>query len=157
MPGVRIWSLHPRYLDRPGLTAGWREGLLAQAVIAGRTRGYKHHSQLVRLREQPEPLAATAAYLHGLADDAEQRGYRFDRTLVEWPGEASTVPRIEVTDGQLMVEWWHLMAKLRARAPEAAAAVAAVTADGGLPEVHPLFTVVAGPVAAWERSAAGPG
>ena len=58
---VRIWSLHPRYLDRQGLTACWREGLLAQAVLAGRTKGYRHHSQLERFRAQPDPVAAVGA------------------------------------------------------------------------------------------------
>jgi Pyrimidine dimer DNA glycosylase len=47
---MRIWSLHPRYLDRQGLTAGWREGLLAQKVLTGTTKGYRNHPQLRRFR-----------------------------------------------------------------------------------------------------------
>lgn len=43
---MRLWSLHPQYLDAKGLVALWREGLLAQAVLAGQTRGYKRHPQL---------------------------------------------------------------------------------------------------------------
>ena len=35
---MRLWSLHPRYLDRQGLTALWREGLLARAVHALKAR-----------------------------------------------------------------------------------------------------------------------
>ena len=38
---MRLWSLHPSYLDARGLVALWREGLLAQAVLKGRTRGYQ--------------------------------------------------------------------------------------------------------------------
>ncbi|MGP9584395.1 pyrimidine dimer DNA glycosylase/endonuclease V, partial [Micrococcaceae sp. AOP34-BR2-30] len=30
---MRLWSLHPEVLDRQGLIAGWREALLAQAVL----------------------------------------------------------------------------------------------------------------------------
>ncbi len=30
---MRIWSLHPKYLDRQGLLACWRETLLAQKVM----------------------------------------------------------------------------------------------------------------------------
>lgn len=30
---MRLWSLHPSYLDRAGLLAVWREGLLAQSVL----------------------------------------------------------------------------------------------------------------------------
>ena len=32
---MRIWSLHPEYLDSRGLVALWREALLAQAVLRG--------------------------------------------------------------------------------------------------------------------------
>ena len=48
---MRLWSVHPLHLDRQGLTACWREALLAQAVLAGRTRGYRAHPQLERFRE----------------------------------------------------------------------------------------------------------
>ena len=63
---MRIWSVHPRYLDRQGLLACWRESLLAQAVLADATKGYQHHPQLERFREQPDPLVAIGAYLAGL-------------------------------------------------------------------------------------------
>lgn len=47
---MRLWSVHPKYLDVRGLVALWREGLLAQAVLRGRTKGYLHHPQLERFR-----------------------------------------------------------------------------------------------------------
>ena len=37
---MRLWSLHPRCLDAKGLVALWREGLLAQEVLRGKTRDY---------------------------------------------------------------------------------------------------------------------
>ena len=83
---VRIWSLHPRYLDRQGLTACWREGLLAQAVLAGRTRGYRQHSQLERFRAQPDPVAAVGAYLEAVAREAADWGSRFDVTRIDRTG-----------------------------------------------------------------------
>ena len=49
---MRLWTLHPKYLDARGLVALWRESLLAQAVLAGRTRGYRSHPQLERFRER---------------------------------------------------------------------------------------------------------
>jgi len=116
---VRIWSLHPRQLDRQALIACWRETLLAQAVLAGRTTGYRHHPQLARFRSAPAPLAALGAYLSALADEADARGYRFDRTRIDIPGVADgTLP---VTDGQLSYEWAHLFSKLEVRSPETAA------------------------------------
>ena len=96
----------PRYLDRQGLTACWREGLLAQAVLAGRTRGYRQHSQLERFRAQPDPVAAVGAYLEAVAREAADRGYRFDVTRIDRTGPpagtapaGAAVPRIPVTEG----------------------------------------------------------
>ena len=45
---MRLWSLHPRHLDRQGLLALWREGLLARKVLTGGTCGYREHPQLAR-------------------------------------------------------------------------------------------------------------
>ncbi len=143
---MRLWSLHPRYLDRQGLTACWRESLLAQAVLLDRTRGYRNHPQLRRFRAQPDPGAAIGAYLTAVADEAGARGYRFDVAKIEHPvAGVTTVPRIAVTDGQVAHELEHLLAKLRARSPAAAAALAGV-----VPDVHPLFVVVPGEREPWE-------
>lgn len=141
---MRIWSVHPQFLDGKGLVACWRETLLAQAVLAGRTRGYTRHPQLVRFRAQDDPIGAIGAYLAGLADEAELRGYRFDRTRIDRP--VATNGLIAVTDGQLAYEWQHLQAKLAGRSPE----VAARWRDAP-PEPHRLFRVVPGPVEDWER------
>ena len=79
---MRIWSLHPSLLDRRALVACWRETLLAQKVLRGLTRGYTNHPQLIRFRAHPQPLEAVAAYLSGLADEADARGYSFNRALI---------------------------------------------------------------------------
>ncbi len=145
---MRIWSLHPRYLDRQGLTACWREALLAQAVLEGGTRGYTRHPQLERFRAEPDPLAAIGDYLAAVADEASARGYRFDRSKVHRRGDPSR--RIDVTSGQLELEWWHLRQRLSLRSPEYAERWSGIER----PDPHPLFTVVDGPVATWERSTA---
>ncbi len=145
---MRLWSLHPRYLDRQGLTGGWREALLAQAVLAGRTRGYRSHPQLVRFRAHPEPGAAVGVFLTVLAAEAAERGYSFDRSRIDLPADPSAgVALIPVTAGQLEYERRHLLAKLAERTPERCAALEAA----GDPEPHPLFEVVPGPVESWER------
>ena len=142
---MRLWSIHPQHLDRQGLTALWREALLAQAVLAGRTRGYTRHPQLERFRETPEPLGALAAYLDVVREEATSRGYSYD------PARVDAVPRwtgtVEVTTGQVELEWAHLLAKLQVRSPERYE-VQRLRA----PVPHPLFEVVAGPVASWERA-----
>jgi hypothetical protein len=137
--------VHPGSLDRAGLVACWRESLLAQAVLTGATVGYRHHPQLERFRAEPDPVAAVGAYLTGLADEADARSYRFDRSRIVAPGAPQ--PVIAVTDGQLAHEWAHLGRKLAARSPDDARRWAA-----SVPQPHPLFHVVAGPVASWERA-----
>ena len=142
---MRIWSLHPGYLDRQGLVACWRESLLAQKVLAGKTVGYTRHPQLARFRVLDDPLAGIGAYLQGLADEAGLRGYRFDVSRIARPDRVLT---LTVTRGQLDVEAAHLLAKLKKRSPERVA---------GFPKPadllpHPLFTVAPGPVADWERA-----
>ena len=144
---MRIWSLHPALLDRQGLTACWREGLLAQAVLAGRTKGYLRHPQLERFRAQPDPLASIGAYLAGVADEADARGYTYDRTRIDRPGPA---PLMAVTDGQLEHELQHLRAKLAARSPDRLP-----LAVRALP--HPCFLVEAGGIEGWERVSDGTG
>lgn len=168
---MRLWSLHPRHLDRQGLTGCWRESLLAQAVIAGRTRGYRSHPQLERFRAQAEPLDSIGEYLEVLAEEAATRGYRFDRSRIDHrparvaedaaaagetahgasagaDGSRAEVPRIPVTSGQLDLEWRHLLQKLEARSPEHWERASAL----GGPTAHPLFEVVPGPVESWERA-----
>ncbi|GAB3132712.1 pyrimidine dimer DNA glycosylase/endonuclease V [Tsukamurella serpentis] len=143
---MRIWSVHPRYLDRQALVACWRESLLAQAVIAGRTRGYTRHPQLERFRSCADPSSAIGGYLHSVADEADARGYRFDRSRIDSPAPGS-VP-ITVTAGQLDLEFDHLMTKLRARSPDLAMRWREVER----PDPHPSFTVVPGEVEHWERA-----
>jgi hypothetical protein len=142
---VRLWSVHPRYLDRRGLVALWREGLLAQAVLRGRTRGYTRHPQLARFQCQGAPLACIAAYLRAVQAEASARGYRFATSKISRAG--GTLKAIQVTRGQLEYEWRHLHAKLSRRDPEWLAKLGALS----LPKPHPSFRVVAGEVEEWER------
>jgi hypothetical protein len=140
---MRLWSLHPRYLDAKGLVALWREGLLAQQVLAGNTRGYRKHPQLSRFLGQPDPQQAIAAYLVEVQREAERRGYRFDGSKI---GRCASRVGITVTRGQMDYELAHLRAKLALRDPAAMRKIAALQN----PRPHPLFKVVAGNVEAWE-------
>lgn len=142
---MRIWSLHPRYLDAKGLVALWRETLLALKVLQGGTRGYRNHPQLQRFREHDDPIGALASYLRDVREEAIQRGYRFDPAKI--PDLAGGVDPIPVTEGQLQYEWEHLRRKLAHRDPERHARYTGLAA----PEAHSLFRVVPGPVADWER------
>lgn len=140
---MRLWSLHPRYLDPQGLVALWREALLAQAVLRGQTKGYRHHPQLLRFQESAAPRAAIATYLRIVQEEATRRGYQFDARKI---GRAEHEERLSVNRGQVQYEWQHLRRKLEQRSP---AWLAQLPATQRL-TVHPLFRVVAGGVAKWE-------
>lgn len=141
---MRLWSIHPKYLDPKGMVALWREGLLAQKVLLGQTRGYQHHPQLTRFRACGDPVLAIGVYLADVALEAERRGYNFDKSKVVLTGPCE---RIAVTSGQLDYEWSHLRRKLSERAPQLLAANTDVVAR----ETHPLFCIVPGEIEAWER------
>lgn len=141
---MRLWSLHPKYLDPQGLVALWREALLAQAVLRGETRGYRHHPQLDRFKRHAAPLAAISLYLQAVHAEAEARSYSFDKSKIQAAGEQAI---LTVTSGQMEYEWAHLMAKLKVRNPALHQKWRATAA----PEAHPLFKIRAGEVEPWER------
>jgi hypothetical protein len=141
---VRIWSVHPKYLDARGLVAVWREGLLAQAVLKGETKGYTHHPQLLRFQERSSPVGFIAEYLRGVHGEAVSRGYQFARAKI---GRSRASGSLTVTRGQLEFEWQHLMAKVSERDPKWLPRIATVKH----PQPHPLFRVVRGDIAPWER------
>ena len=132
---MRLWTLHPKYLDRVGLLALWREALLAQAILRRETRGYRNH---------PEPPAAIGAYLKEILSEALRRGYRFTPAKI---GPCRDVPAIPVTRGQLLYERDHLLGKLAVR--DCAACRVLTKTDE--PDPHPLFTICEGEVETWER------
>jgi hypothetical protein len=148
---MRLWTIHPRHLDAAGLVALWREALLAQAVLLGRTRGYTRHPQLQRFRAAADPEACIAGYLRVVADEATSRGYAFDATRIVASG-APARPLAE-TRGQLLYEWEHLGRKLERRSPEWYRDRVA----GAQPTPHPLFRIVAGGIRDWERRIASEG
>ena len=145
---MRLWSLHPEYLDPQGLVALWREALLAKAVLRGETRGYTHHPQLERFYAHPHPRSAMNSYLAAVHAEATRRGYAFDRSKIR---PVRAVQPIPVNSGQLACEWRHLQGKLSVRSP----GVLARWNDVVTPACHPLFRPQPGPVASWERAVGG--
>ena len=143
---MRLWTLHPKYLDAQGLVALWRETLLAREVLRGRTQGYRRHPQLQRFRSCTSPRTAINRYLALVYVEAHARGYAFDRSKL---GRTGSAQRIPVTDGQLSYEWRWLLSKLRRRSFP----VYRRHLDVFRPEANPLFRVVPGPIADWERDA----
>jgi len=144
---LRLWTLHPRYLDAAGLVALWREALLAKAVLQGRTAGYRHHPQLDRFKATANPPAAINAYLHTVYAESVSRGYRFDVRKLDGPRSRL---RLSATSGQLAFEWRYLLEKLRRRAPSRFRELKRTRVF----RAHPQFRVRPGPVARWEKGRA---
>jgi hypothetical protein len=141
---MRLWSLHPKYLDPKGLVALWREALLAQAVLRGNTRGYLNHPQLLRFRQQASPLSVIASYLVAIHSEAQNRGYSFNLSKV---GPVQPLSIFPVSSGQVEFERQHLLSKLAVRSPSFYSQLSLVPS----PETHPIFEIITGGIESWER------
>jgi len=142
---LRLWSLHPSFLDRKGILGVWREGLLAQKVLLGKTKGYINHPQLARFRNTEDPVLYIGTYLYFIYIEGANRGYSFDiKKIIKY----DTNLRIELTIGQLYFEYKHLLKKLEKRDPQK------FNEDiKRKPEPHTLFKLVEGGIEPWEKSA----
>ena len=141
---MRLWSIHPKYLDQKGLVALWREGLLAQKVIAGETQGYKNHPQLNRFKESSSPFINIGDYLVEVYKEADNRGYKFNAGKIRcFTGRTE---QIEVTKGQMLYEFEHLLAKLKVRDYEKFEEIQGYV----IFKPNPLFKVIDGEIEKWE-------
>jgi hypothetical protein len=140
---MRIWSLHPKYLDSKGLVALWRETLLAKHVLEGKTKGYKNHPQLYRFRKANNPLDLINQYLSEVYHEALNRNFNFDKQKVNWNFKKSKLP---VTAGQLNYEVMHLLIKLKNRDYKKYKELKSLSAY----ENHPIFQLVNGEIEEWE-------
>ncbi len=140
---MRIWSLHPRFLDSKGLIALWREALLAKHVLEGKTKGYKNHPQLLRFKNSAVPLDCINHYLSEVFNESLRRGYHFDRCKINWEFKPQ---QLNVSIGQLEYEWKHLLSKLHTRNLEK---YKLLLLEANI-ESHPLFCSVEGEVEVWE-------
>lgn len=142
---MRLWSLSPKYLDRLGLLAVWREGLLAKKVLAGKTKGYKNHPQLDRFRDQDKPLDHINAYLLGIYQEALNRGYLFNKSKIS--PLKKKLKNIKVSTRQIEYEFKHLLNKLEIRDKNRYQSLKNVVKISQ----HPLFRRVKGKIEEWEK------
>ena len=140
---MRIWSLHLKYLDAKGLVALWRETLLAQHVLEGKTKGYKNHPQLIRFKKSKYPIDAINYYLKFIFEEAESRGYHFSEE--KFDSHCKKV-KLSVTDGQMKYEMEHLLKKLKTRDPVLFKKIKSIKEF--IP--HPMFTITKGEIEDWE-------
>lgn len=140
---MRIWSLHPKYLDSKGLVALWREVLLAKKVLEGNTKGYINHPQLNRFKKVQSPLDAIHQYLFEVHKEALKRNYKFDNSKFS---DSFKKTKIAVTSGQVEYEAKHLAEKLKNRDTEKYHYFQKTNSI----DVHPIFKVIEGGIEDWE-------
>lgn len=140
---MRLWSIHPNYLDAKGLVALWREGLLAQKVLKGETRGYINHLQLNRFKSKRDPIGAIGRYLYFIHKESMQRGYSFNLEKID---NIKSRTKMAVNSGQVDYERLHLLAKLKSRDRSLYSKVRIIKKL----DVHPFFQVVKGNIEDWE-------
>jgi len=133
---MRLWSIHPKYLDTKRLVAAWREGLLARAVLLGKTKGYKNHPQLNRFKGKSIEYIDT--YLFNICSEAERRGYSFDKSKIDIVDKKIS---IDVNSDQVYYELRLLEFKLNKQ----------IILNGDFPDVNPIFRLVNGPIEPWEK------
>jgi len=141
---MRLWSLDPEYLDRAGLLAVWREGLLAKKVLLGKTRGYKNHPQLIRFKGHKNHLELIDSYLFYIIKEAEKRHYHFDGSKI---GFNRPTLKIKVNSGQIDYEFQHLLNKLKKRDRAKYKELLLLKKV----KANKLFKIVKGGIENWER------
>ena len=141
---MRLWSLSPKYLDRAGLLAVWREGLLARKVLLGETVGYKNHPQLARFKQFKNPVKVIDNYLNGILKEARRRDYNLDASKIK-PVKDNF--KILLNQGQLQYEFYHLLKKLEKR--DRLKYLELKKLDKISP--HKIFKVVPGEIEEWEK------
>ncbi|MDY9923042.1 pyrimidine dimer DNA glycosylase/endonuclease V [Methanobacterium sp.] len=145
---MRLWSLHPVYMDSKGLVALWREGLLARAVLKGKTKGYTNHPQLIRFQKQEHPIVYLDTYLNHVYLEANRRGYNFNQEKI---GVEHTSKQIPVTQGQMLYEMEHLLRKLKKRDQDKYQEVKKILVQKDSPIPNPIFNVIPGDIELWEK------
>lgn len=140
---MRIWSIHPKYLDTKGLVALWRETLLAKHVLEGKTKGYRNHPQLNRFKQADKPIDSINQYLATVYNEALTRNYKFDKEKIDWNFEPSVMC---VTTGQIKYEIAHLLSKLKIRDKDKFERLTNLEKI----DQHPIFKIVKGDIEDWE-------
>jgi len=147
---MRLWSIHPKYLDSKGLVALWREGLLAKKSLEEKTKGYRNHPQLNRFKDSPKPLEAINSYLYYVFLEAVKRGYNFNIKKISLP-QRLIFRGIPVKYGQVEFEFYHLLKKLRLRNKNLHNYLLKSIKRNNMIVVNPLFCLVPGEIEEWEK------
>lgn len=148
---MRIWSFHPKYLDKQGLSRAINEGIAGNKALRKTGEGYppswEKHSQLERFKTTAIPGIYSQLYLDRLFM------IKYNSWMLETNQEPffddieNPYPKLKVTIGQLKYEWQRYLKKISKRSPKLYEELKSIE----LPEPHPLFNIIDGDVESWEK------
>lgn len=160
---MRVWSIHPAYLDTKGLVASWKEGIQGLNALRnprkpnGKWAMFAHHPQLIRFKRFENPELCLSEYLHFIADEADRRNYNFNRNLI-LPRLDENPYQIWITCGQLIYEWDFLSHKVTCRTgfweygkPTINGKSTVETIASWSCVVHPMVVLIPGDIECWEK------
>lgn len=141
---MRIWSIHPSYLDSAGINGCWRESLLAQKILNGHNFSYKNHSQMKRFYSDRESLLAIGTYLYYIYLESVKRNYNYDFNKILY---FNNNYKMQVTENQLLYEFNLLQWKLKKRNYKK------YLENKNIKEIFPnnIFDVKEGQIESWEK------
>lgn len=143
---MRLWSIHPKYLDTKGLLAVWREGLLAKKVLEKKIQAYENHPQLIRFKNHKNPVKAINCYLNYIYIESKKRNYNFNKEKI-LPIKDQNI--ISVTKNQVKYEFQHLLNKLLNRDLKKYNELKKIKINEI--EINPIFYIVEGEIESWEK------
>lgn len=134
---MRIWTLHPRYLDDATLREAWRDGLAARRRLVAGSKGRPTDPLIHAIAACKHPVRVIDAYLSHLHQEAQRRGKAFDRSRIDGAraGAGFAVDSERVRD-----DWDQLMARMAEREP----ARHERQAELRRPHCHPAFKRIPG-------------
>ncbi|MBN1645161.1 hypothetical protein JW851_03960 [Candidatus Woesearchaeota archaeon] len=141
---MRLWSIHPKYLDVKGLSGLWRESLLAKKILKGETESHKNHPQLNRFKVLKKPLPAINSYLLYIYKESCDRGYCFNKKNISKPFRKS---KLSIKKGQILYEFNLLKKRLKIRAKDKYKELLKIKRI----EPNPLFKIIKGSTEDWEK------
>jgi hypothetical protein len=147
---LRLWSLNPTYLDQKGLGAVWREALLAQKVLLGKTKGWKNHPQLIRFKKNLEPINSIGYYLTKIFEEGCERGYNYNKSKIFC--SVGKIDKINISKGQIIYEFKILKERVKKRDYMKFLELVKYEKKEICPKPHPLFSIIDGEVEPWEKS-----
>lgn len=145
---MRLWSIHPKYLDVKGLLGLWRESLLAKTVLLGKCKAYYHHPQLYRFLNTCNPIIYINLYLKYIYKESKQRKYSFNKKKIDFFDDIN-YKKINITNDQLTYELNHLKKKLKKRSIINFNYL--INIHNKNIEANPIFNIINGNIEKWEK------